>query len=57
MMNTLFGYVVKLSDDYLCYKLYETKLYSWSPILFTLLCGVMGLHMNIELVGWGWDHW
>ena len=41
----------------LCYKLYETKFYLWSPILCTWLCEVMGLHMTIAIVGWGWDYW
>lgn len=47
-----FLYVVMTTDDDMCYV---AKHYLWSPILFTWLCGVMGLHMSIALVGLGWD--
>ena len=32
--------------------LHEAKIYLWSPILSSWLCGVMGLQMTIALVGW-----
>ena len=54
--NTLFGCIAIQSNDYLCYKLHKARLFLWSPILSTQLCGVIGLHMTIALEGLGWDH-
>ena len=52
LMNMLLVYIYLQVVDYLCYALYEAKLYLWALILSTWLCGIMGIHMNIALVGW-----